>query len=62
MYHNNIVLTFTFLGLFLFKNVLGTLEATNLAKQPTSISKSDTENPTILRSNIPSDLFKLMGE
>ena len=47
---NNIDLILTFVGLFLITNVLGTPEASNLAK-----------NPTTLRSNIPSDHIKLRG-
>ena len=59
---NNIDLILTFVGLFLITNVLGTLEASNSAKNPTSISKSAIENPITLRSNIFSDHFKLDGE
>ena len=62
MYLKNIDLILAFVGLFLNTNVLGTLEASNSAKNPTSISKSATENPITLRSNIPSDHFKLDGE
>ena len=50
MYHNNIDLILTFIGLFLITNVIGTPEASNLAK-----------NPTTLRSNIPPDHFKFRG-
>ena len=39
MYNKNIDLILTFLGLFLFTNVFGTPEASNLAKNETSISE-----------------------
>jgi hypothetical protein len=61
MYHTNIDLILTFLGLFLITNVLGTPKTSNLARNPTSISELATENPTTLRSNISSDHFKLRG-
>ena len=44
MYHKNIDLILTFLGLFPFTNVFGTPEASSLAKNQTSISETATES------------------
>ena len=46
MYHNNIDLILTFLGLFLITNVFGAPGASSLAKNLTSTSKAATKNTT----------------
>ena len=43
MYHNNIDLIATFLGLFLITNVFGATGASNLAKNQTSTNKEATQ-------------------
>ena len=50
MYHNNIDLILTFLGLFLITNVFGAPGASSLAKNQTSASKAATENTATQRS------------